>query len=372
MLVNFDDQKTADAFYLELNGWRFSSVEGEVCHILFVDSVEFTESDEIAGSPPGGCTELPTCPTCLERLDQDISGIIATTCDHSFKCSCIARWAHSSCSVCHICQEHSGKPACSICGTFGDLWICIICGFVGCGRYKEGHAIRHWKDTQHCYSLDLETQRVWDYVGDSYVHRLNQSRSNDKLDKTQSNCRSVRDNCGSFPCDDGISGVILNSKVEAIVDDYNRLLAGRLESQRQYYETLLEEEKKKKQFKSEAVEKGVALKMQDIQLKIEMIVKEKKIVADHNESLLKNQNIWREKFKEIEDRERETLGLKDAKIRELEEEIRDFTVFVKAQKLLDNMGDTSDIQGGTLLPVPSPPPSSVRTRRSSKANRKRN
>ncbi|ONK60228.1 uncharacterized protein A4U43_C08F15760 [Asparagus officinalis] len=376
VLVKFDEQKSADTFYLELNGWRYPSAEGEVCHILFLDPVEFTESTEIAGTPPTGSTELPTCPVCLERLDQDISGIIATTCDHSFQCSCISKWANSSCSVCHFCQEHSEKPACSICGTSLNLWSCVICGFVGCGRYKEGHAVRHWKDTQHCYSLDLETQRVWDYVGDSYVHRLNQSRGDDKLDKLKSNCRYTTENCESLTCseeDPGIYSTMLNSKVEAMVDEYNRLLASQLESQRQYYEGLLEETKEKRgKYIFEEVDKAVTLKMQDLQRKIEAVMKEKKIVSDNNESLVKNQNIWRERIKEIEDREKENLRLKDEKIRDLEEQIRDFTVFVEAQKVLDNMGDAGGIQGGTLLPVPSPPPSSTRSKRSSKGNRRPN
>lgn len=249
----------------------------------------------------------------------------------------------------------------------------MICGFVGCGRYKEGHAFRHWKDTQHCYSLDLELQRVWDYVGDTYVHRLNQSKSDDKLGKLRSSGRYAGDNCESFECGDqsGISGTLLSSKVEAIVDEYNRLLASQLESQRQYYENLLQEEKEKREkYISESVEKAVTLKTQDIQLEIDSVVKEKKVVADINENLVKNQNLWREKIKEIEDRERETLRLKNEKIRDLEEEIRDFTVFIGAQKVLDDMGDTGEIQGGTLLPVPAPPPSS-RTNRSSKGNRRR-
>ena len=31
------------------------------------------------------------------------------------------------------------------------------------------------------YALELETQRVWDYVGDGYVHRLIQSKTDGKL-----------------------------------------------------------------------------------------------------------------------------------------------------------------------------------------------
>lgn len=45
-------------------------------------------------------------------------------------------------------------------GLLQDLWICLICGHIGCGRYHSKHAVAHWRETQHCYALDLETQRV--------------------------------------------------------------------------------------------------------------------------------------------------------------------------------------------------------------------
>jgi hypothetical protein len=32
--------------------------------------------------PPAGTTELPTCPVCLERLDEHISGIVSTVSHH--------------------------------------------------------------------------------------------------------------------------------------------------------------------------------------------------------------------------------------------------------------------------------------------------
>jgi BRCA1-associated protein len=37
--------------------------------------------------------------------------------------------------------------------------------------------VDHWKQTDHCYSLELATQRVWDYVRDGFVHRLIQSKT---------------------------------------------------------------------------------------------------------------------------------------------------------------------------------------------------
>ena len=57
-----------------------------------------------------------------------------------------------------------------------------------CFRYREGHAIGHWKETEHCYSLELETQRVWDYAGDNYVHRLIQSKTDGKLVELNHHC----------------------------------------------------------------------------------------------------------------------------------------------------------------------------------------
>ena len=53
-----------------------------------------------------------------------------------------------------------------------NLWICLICAHVGCGRYQKGHARTHFEETGHVYSLELVTQRVWDYKGDGYDFNL--------------------------------------------------------------------------------------------------------------------------------------------------------------------------------------------------------
>jgi len=87
-------------------------------------------------------------------------------------------------------------------------------------RYKEGHAIQHWKDTQHCYSLDFKTQQIWDYVGDSYVHRLNQNQSkiDGKSEEMNFRCMSLEGDCDTCECreDLGINGALFNSKVETV------------------------------------------------------------------------------------------------------------------------------------------------------------
>ncbi|CAL5025106.1 unnamed protein product [Urochloa decumbens] len=373
VLVEFEDQKSADGFYLDLNGWRFSSSEGEVCHVLFIAAVQYTPSSEIATTPPVGSTELPICPVCIERLDQDISGILATTCDHSFQCSCVSVWVNSSCPVCQFCQKQSENSTCTVCQTSGNLWICVICGFVGCGRYQEGHAKQHWKDTQHCYSLDLETQRVWDYVGDSFVHRLNHSKSDAKHAKFKSKCKYSGVDCVNCSCNDDdldMGGAMFSSKAETIVDEYNRLLASQLETQREYYEGLLSEAKRNKErLISEAVDKAVNDKLQELQLKLENLMAEKKKVADMNEKLNRSQDIVRQTLREIEEREKAELKSKDETIRDLEEQIKDFKFSIKLQKSIEK---NDGIKGGTLVPLPMESDSGGRGKRSSRTSKRRN
>ncbi|KAL5698875.1 RING-type E3 ubiquitin transferase [Ranunculus cassubicifolius] len=371
VLIRLVDRGKAVDFYRNFNGRKFLSTEAEVCHILFTVSVEHTEFAEVASTAPTGFTELPTCPVCLERLDQDTSGILTTLCDHSFQCSCISKWTDSSCLVCRFCQQQPEKPTCAICGTLENLWICVICGFVGCGRYKGCHAIQHWRDTHHCYSLDLETQRVWDYVGDGYVHRLNQSKASGKL----AELRSSDGDCGNCERseDSEISGAVVSSHIEATVDEYNHLLASQLENQRQYYEKLLLEAKStRKKCVSEAIDKAVNSKLQEIEDNIKKTDEEKKHVASENEKLMKEQEMLRKKMKEIEERDKLAVRLKDEQIVDLEEQIRDLTVYVQAQSALNKMGDPDGIQGGTVLPLQQQSGSTPNSkRRSSKTNRRR-
>lgn len=48
-------------------------------------------------------------------------------------------------------------------------------------RYAAGHAVSHYQQTGHCYSMEVETQRVWDYLNDGYVHRLIASKTHGHL-----------------------------------------------------------------------------------------------------------------------------------------------------------------------------------------------
>ncbi|GAV70916.1 zf-UBP domain-containing protein/BRAP2 domain-containing protein/zf-RING_2 domain-containing protein [Cephalotus follicularis] len=356
ILIRFDSQDSADKFYHHFNGRQYNSLEAEVCHVLFTVDVQFTGysgSLEHAQSSPATSTEQPSCPVCLERLDQDTSGILTTICNHSFHCSCISKWTDSSCPVCRYCQQQPEKSICIVCQTSENLWICVICGFVGCGRYKGGHAIIHWKETQHCYSLELETQRVWDYVGDNYVHRLIQSKTDGKLVELNSHCIHANDACGSCDCaDSGISEALLNSKVEAIVNEYNELLVTQLENQKSYFETLLQEVKEETERSiSEAVNKAVTQRLHKLQAKLDRCTKEKKFLDDLNENLLKNQEIWKAKILEIEEREKKAVRLKDDKIEGLEQQIQGLMLYLEAGKTVEQSLISNNIKDGTVLPI---------------------
>jgi hypothetical protein len=76
---------------------------------------------------------LPSlCVNWSERLDQDISGILATTCDHSFQCSCVSVWANSSCPVMNGCFARFALSSFALlgqhtitCGYYSFLGWCI-------------------------------------------------------------------------------------------------------------------------------------------------------------------------------------------------------------------------------------------------------
>ncbi|XWS11732.1 hypothetical protein CRYUN_Cryun37aG0025200 [Craigia yunnanensis] len=253
--------------------------------------------------------------------------------------------------IAYFCgTQQPENSTCFICQTTENLWICVICGFVGCGRYKGEHAIIHWKETQHCYSLELETQRVWDYVGDNYVHRLIQSKTDGKLVELNLHCLHANDGCGSCDCVDsgGISEAILSCEAE-IVNEYNELLRTQLENQKL---SLLQQDSEETEMAiADAVNKAVMQNRQKVQAKIERCVKEKKFLEDLNENLLKNQEIWKSKLSEVEEREKRALKMKDDKIQALEEQLRDLMTHLESGKAVGRLSKSNEINDSAVLPI---------------------
>jgi len=222
-------------------------------------------------------TEMPTCPVCLERMD-DTAGLMTILCQHVFHCTCLQTWKGSGCPVCRatnpVRKDQDGNEIpidpnnpysrpfgsggvtnmCSVCDCTEDLWICLICGNVGCGRYKGGHAKEHWKETAHSFSLEVQTQYVWDYAGDIWVHRLIRDKGDGKVVELPSNSaarqhrqrqrqRQSHGDDGSEEDEEGEEevdqDVVPRAKLENIGLEYTHLLTSQLESQRLYFEDMV-------------------------------------------------------------------------------------------------------------------------------------
>ncbi|KAF8328404.1 uncharacterized protein EI90DRAFT_2974435 [Cantharellus anzutake] len=264
-LLRFRGRDYAEEFAQEYNGRLFNSLEPESCHIVRITAVTIDATDNsLSGmlqTPVRGLTdiyELPTCPVCLERMDSAVTGLVTIPCSHSFHCMCLSKWGDSRCPVCRYSQsllttksrqanssrlvsfppaDNASVSMCSSCSSTINLWICLICGNVGCGRYGQAHAFEHYTQTTHLYALELETQRVWDYAGDGYVHRLIQNRADGKLVELPSASAMAP----SFGTSQGRTGPtpadsLAAEKVEAIGIEYSYLLTSQLDSQRSYYE----------------------------------------------------------------------------------------------------------------------------------------
>ncbi|CAG0884641.1 unnamed protein product [Cyprideis torosa] len=185
VLLKFKSQRLADEFFKTYNGIPFTSFSPEICHLVYISKLETVKQSEGGCLPLEGHTELPTCPVCLERMDESVDGILTILCNHSFHGNCLYKWGDSSCPVCRYTStpEIQEDHECFVCASKeqDELWICLICGHMGCGRYQGGHAHDHFLQTNHTFAMQVGTHRVWDYVGDNFVHRLAQNKGDGKL-----------------------------------------------------------------------------------------------------------------------------------------------------------------------------------------------
>lgn len=322
VLMKFRDSKQARLFGKEFDGRVFNHIEvwtthtfrmanqrltphqPETCNVAFIRSITFDtptapnasfpdlnhdpfmpsavpECNSFKPFPPPtpDLIELPTCPVCLERMD-DTTGLLTILCQHVFHCSCLQKWQGAGCPVCRHTntlnnptglylpsngastasygpEKPSAQPfgsnvsnLCSVCDCTEDLWICLICGNVGCGRYKGGHAKGHWKDTAHTFSLELSTQHVWDYAGDMWVHRLIRDKGDGKLVDLPGHHEMGSRNQGE--------DVVPRVKLDNIAMEYTHLLTSQLESQRLYFEEMLSKAVDKAAKASALTEKATA------------------------------------------------------------------------------------------------------------------
>jgi BRCA1-associated protein len=103
------------------------------------------------------------------------------------------------------------------------------------------HARQHYDDTLHAYALDTETQHVWDFAGQGYVHRLLQNAKDDKLVEVNDPHNTSQERSLSPGLSDAQEEQVVHRKLEGFANQYYTLLKSQLEQQRIYYESRLEE-----------------------------------------------------------------------------------------------------------------------------------
>ncbi|GMM58137.1 Etp1 protein [Maudiozyma humilis] len=295
VLLKFRDATNARSFHDSFNGRAFNKVDPEKCHVVPIKEVVFRRGALDHSLPPQKDAstlpyllsdpftsttsddtpqiELPTCPVCLERMDAQTTGLITIPCQHTFHCRCLDKWKNSRCPVCRfssfrlsrdsLLKQMGNRPKCSTCAAPDNLWVCLVCGNVGCGRYNSKHAIQHFEDSSHCFAMDIKTQRVWDYAGDNYVHRLVQNEIDGKLVEVGLSVEQARTQPqqGQAAAAPGSSNGKHSTAAAAAITEFTRnkeyhleyvqVLVSQLESQREYYEAKLHESAQKQQTSTE-------------------------------------------------------------------------------------------------------------------------
>jgi BRCA1-associated protein len=343
VVVKFREAKEASDFVAELNGRPFSAMSEngtpEVCHCAFVKYVDFvkptgkSKQESVSSStmfPYGAMAgpslvEIPNCPVCLERLDTSVSGLLTILCNHTFHCTCLMQWKEdNTCPVCRFTQQPAGHESlCSKCGTHEGLWICLLCGHVGCSRYQDSHAYTHYKETFHNYALELASQRVWDYAGDGYVHRLIQNKSDGKLVELPSIHSSSNARPEHVEDKDGLQ------KVDAIYLEYQYLLTAQLETQRSWFEQKMREH-----------EEIRAKQLKELEQQQKLLKEQLAKAATRNKQLeMESSQYISSQFE------------KDKQIRDLEDQLRDLMVSLDARKAIGNEGELAD---GSVLYLSNP------------------
>ena len=211
--------------------------------------------------------ELPTCPVCLERMDET-TGLLTIVCQHVFHCTCLQKWSGGGCPVCRYTHDDfssrprlSGKSGkkdsygdfyenepieCETCHIEANLWQCLICGKIGCGRYEAKHAFSHYEETGHSFAMDMDSKRVWDYAGDGYVHRIIQNSADGlggkliELPGSRHNETALDPSSHGYADNYDDTAALAREKMEGLSLEYTHLLTSQLESQRVYFEEQVE------------------------------------------------------------------------------------------------------------------------------------
>ena len=103
------------------------------------------------------------------------------------------------------------------------------------------HARQHYDETLHAYALDTETQHVFDFAGQGYVHRLLQNKEDGKLVEIADPSAQTEERSQNPGLSETQEQQVVHQKLEGMATSYYTLLKSQLEQQRVFYEGRLEE-----------------------------------------------------------------------------------------------------------------------------------
>jgi len=390
-----------------MNKRAYSSLfPDSLAHIFFIAKVETCEGEPLVEY---GVTELPECIVCLERMDESVTGLNLTStilCNHTFHGKCLKQWNNQKCPICRYIQSPNldgyndedtevqssskmgvnNRNACGQCQEEGDpehpnstlglnpkvqeLWICLVCGIVGCGRYDKQHASDHFMSTGHNYTMSLSNNRVWDYQNDVFVHRLFQtsgvSENEANEGKLVEKQMVINENCCSS--EKPIEKQILELEMQCM-----QVLSQQLDTQRQYWEARLQEEKQEWQTKQLSLSSNRITNETQTETSSDTLGSVS-VETDLKKELIKVKTVYSKCAKQLQDEkavskaltenltitQKERDGMKE-QMRNLEELNRDLTFHFQAQS-------NEAIQEATVLNVS---PNKEKSKNSSSRRKKR-
>ena len=299
LIINFFEQDMADNFYYNYKVKSIKENKSEFLYFVFLRNIIYNEKKikKTNEKEEYLLSQIPTCPLCLEKIEASNCGI--ETVLGIFPCE---RWTNYKLE-CKVCNKLSSSIInllkCEKCKNNSSLWCCLICGNIGCGRYQNGHAVEHFKETKHRYSLELESQRIWDYIYDKWVHRVIIGQNNTSpINLEEDNEENI------------LTPQQFYIKMENIINEYNKVLSSQLEIQRKYYEKEMDVLEEKYLFKNKETKNKYNEIKEKIEMKKKKINSNNKFIKDCNKKL----NQLDKKAKEIQEKiEFNKICIKDLK-----------------------------------------------------------
>ena len=363
--------------------------------------------------------ELPLCPVCRFRIMPQTLGLHPLRSSQlcSYQCDCgsnslgtnfcdnmrlLSQWSYPTyCHSCHVLQRrliHSGAQPfpetnslierfvgvngdstgdsnqikCYTCGMGETLWICLTCGVMGCGWYSNGHAERHFEEHNHPFSLELATQRIWDYETGSFVHRddlLNcpwMQKFLGEINRAAYQGASFSGNSSNG--EELVDGMLMymskgtpSKKAMTVGEEYEALLQSSLEDQSQYYEgkiAHLRAELAAQSIDQDVIPDEDKIQMRDLEYEIsklrEDIEKQNNLLLEiqaqevgHKAKykiMLKEQSVAKDLLQKIKEESRHERDLGRKEVDDMQQQISDLSANIMMRQQISQSDELSNAQ----------------------------